>query len=103
MLKALAELLVDNTRTVDVVARYGGEEFVAVFRNTELQQAAMAAEKIRQAIELHPWKRIHRKLTFTVSMGLVSGNGFARHEELLNAADGNLYQVKRQGKNRARF
>lgn len=103
VLRALAGLFVENTRTVDVVARYGGEEFVVVFRNTELQQAALAAEKIRQAIELHPWKGIHPELTVTVSMGLASSNGFAHYEQLLNIADSNLYEAKHQGKNRVRF
>jgi len=103
VLRALAGLFVENTRTVDVVARYGGEEFVVMFRNTELEQAALAAEKIRQAIELHPWQGIHPELTVTVSMGLASSNGFAHYEQLLNAADINLYQAKHQGKNRVRL
>lgn len=103
VLRALAQLFVENTRTVDVVARYGGEEFVVVFRNTSLQRAAVAAEKIRRAIERHPWRRIHPELAVTVSVGLATNNGFAHHEELLHAADRNLYQAKHEGKNRVRY
>jgi diguanylate cyclase (GGDEF)-like protein len=49
VLKQLADMLKNQTRHADLVGRYGGDEFGIVMTETNLEQAAAAAERIRQA------------------------------------------------------
>jgi diguanylate cyclase (GGDEF)-like protein len=51
ILRALARLLKDNMRKIDLAARYGGEEFCLVLVETNKTAAAIAAEKVRRLVE----------------------------------------------------
>ena len=50
-LQELARLFDEFARETDVVARYGGEEFVVVMPQTDLQGAAVFAERLRKKVE----------------------------------------------------
>ncbi len=97
VLKAVAKLLMEVTRTEDIVARFGGEEFVVVLDHTEADGAKLKAENIRRAIEeLTP-----ENILVTVSIGLAQySSGKETFEELLKRADIAVYQAKEQGRNR---
>jgi two-component system cell cycle response regulator len=96
VLKLVAAILKDSTRTVDCVARYGGEEFSVVLPETDMAGALEVAERIRARIEGvdFPNRRI------TVSIGVAE---FPRDAETTNeiivVADEALYVAKRQGRN----
>ncbi len=103
-LLAIATVLRAQTRVFDSVARYGGEEFVVVMPGSDEQEAGVAAERLRLAVEqmvFEPEPGRPRRLT--VSIGVVCGNGTAMPEELLRAADKALYVAKRGGRNRVEF
>jgi diguanylate cyclase (GGDEF)-like protein len=102
VLKALATIIRDNVREVDVVARYGGEEFVIAFPETSLAAAKVACEKVRAAVEAHAWEAIHPELKITLSIGVAEDASVTDHEKLLNLADIRLYEAKRFGKNQVR-
>ncbi|HHH26851.1 MAG TPA: GGDEF domain-containing protein, partial [Polyangiaceae bacterium] len=51
VLTVVAAALAANLRPTDLVARFGGEEFVIILPDTELTSAALAAERVRAAIE----------------------------------------------------
>jgi len=53
ILRAIARLLKDNIRKIDIAARYGGEEFCLVLIETNKTAAAVAAEKVRRLVEAH--------------------------------------------------
>jgi len=53
VLKQLAELIVENTRRIDIVARYGGDEFVVILPETDLADALIVAEGLREKVEQH--------------------------------------------------
>jgi diguanylate cyclase (GGDEF)-like protein len=100
VLRTAAEIFTRFTRAADVVARYGGEEFVLVMPQTDLQGARAVCERIREAVEQHPWWELHAELQVTVSIGLADDLSVQDHEKLLALADDNLYRAKREGKNR---
>jgi diguanylate cyclase (GGDEF)-like protein len=101
-LRAVADILRANTRVFDSVARYGGEEFVVVMPGVGLNDATVAAERLRAAIETTGFAWDARaRYRLTVSVGVASkGEVPGTPEALLHAADLALYAAKRGGRNR---
>lgn len=97
VLKATAATLLVESRNTDFVARYGGEEFVVLLPNTELQEAALVAERIRRAIEETPSPK--RRVTASLGVAALS-QGFDGGSALVAAADQALYASKAGGRNR---
>lgn len=102
-LRDLATIFRGASRATDVVARYGGEEFAVIFVETDASLASMVAERIRQAVEEHPFEGEDAlpggKLT--ISMGLATfPTNATTQAALLEAADKALYQSKADGRNR---
>jgi diguanylate cyclase (GGDEF)-like protein len=99
-------------RSTDVSARYGGEEFVAYLAEIGADSAASAAERIRAAIEGHPFRRADdsagdsvqdsaQVLRVTISIGVSEfPKDGATLVSLIAAADRALYRAKETGRNR---
>ena len=101
-LKEIAWLLKMNTRMSDIVARYGGEEFAVVLPETNMENAYLVAEKIRNKIENHPFIYKDNNINITVSAGVSSmeaGRTYETANELINSADKKLYRAKKGGRN----
>ena len=101
VLSAVADTLRSQAREVDRVSRYGGEEFCVLLPHTSHEGAALAAERLRDAINQIqiPWD--DDIITVTVSTGMACATD--RHEHLrslLRRADEALYQAKAEGRNR---
>jgi diguanylate cyclase (GGDEF)-like protein len=96
VLKKVAAILKDSTRTVDCVARYGGEEFAVLLPETEIAGALEVAERIRARIESAEFPS--RKITLSIGVA-----EFPRHaattKEIMVVADAALYIAKRHGRN----
>lgn len=77
--------------------RWGGEEFVAICPDTDMQGAAVIAERLRAALE-KAWMPGNVSVTcsFGVS-GVGAGEGLS---QAFRAADGALYRSKHEGRNR---
>jgi diguanylate cyclase (GGDEF)-like protein len=99
VLVGLAAVISSNLRAEDLVARYGGEEFVVLLRGTPLEGACVAAERLRKAVEAHPFEFAGTRFTVTVSIGCATAIAERNSEELLQAADRCLYEAKRSGRN----
>ncbi len=100
VLKVIGRLLRELSRETDLPARYGGEEFVLILPNTPPEQGSKICERLRKAVEAHPWREIHPDLQVTISIGLESTGAEIRcPEELLHAADLHLYRAKQRGRN----
>ncbi len=95
-LQAMATILQQHSRDVDIVARYGGEEFVIVLLNTNQIDAMSVAEKLRRTVETESWPMT----AITISIG-VSTLSQDVHDEtrLLSSADQALYRSKERGRN----
>lgn len=102
VLRQVAEILNRNTRMSDLLARYGGEEFVIAFPETALPQAVELCEKLRRAIENHPWQDLHPELKVSMSIGLSANLHLGDAEAMLREADGLLYEAKAGGRNQVR-
>lgn len=100
VLIALSTLLKKELRTEDFVFRLGGDEFAAVLEGMDIRQALSAAERLRMAVEAHPFQLNGQIFPLSLSIGLVRIDGALASEELLSLADASMYQAKARGKNR---
>ena len=87
-------------RSSEVFARFGGDEFVIVFVNSDHEASRTAAERIFKAVVTEPFPTSAGLLNCTFSGGfsVFSGEELVGMEELLEAADKNLYLAKDKGR-----
>jgi diguanylate cyclase (GGDEF)-like protein len=100
VLARAAALLHENVRASDVVARAGGEEFVIVMPWTDEADAAVCAERLRDAIAADDWSTIAAGMEITTSIGLVTSATADDVEGAVRLADRRLYAAKSAGRNR---
>lgn len=99
VLKRAADLLNNVLRKTDMLARYGGDEFVALLPNTNGEYAAVAAEKLRTALDTDSKLK---KLGVTASIGVCSTSApnVVDLETFIKRADAATYAAKNGGRNR---
>lgn len=102
-LKAVALLLKEQLRNVDMVFRFGGEEFVLVLSNTGAEAALVVAERIRAAVQTLCLLAGEKQVRLSASLGCATFMPTESHEQLLRRADVALYQAKRDGRNLTRI
>ena len=103
VLAHVAEVLRKLSRDIDTTARYGGEELALILPETDLDGAALLAERVREAVEsIHvAGARGGGSLQVTASFGVAAApQSGSEREALVAAADAALYRAKRAGKNR---
>ena len=102
VLTQLATLVMSLLGEEETLARYGGEEFAIVARGVELAAAAALSERLRAAVEAHPFKFGATVLSVTVSVGVARapGAGMTASGDLVARADEAMYAAKRGGRNR---
>lgn len=105
VLAAFARKVQEEVGEEGLVARMGGEEFAVVVQADNAQQGIALAERIRRAIELHPFPWRNQSLFLTVSIGLGSSKLDASPlieivNRLMAEADDYLYRSKKAGRNR---
>ncbi len=95
-----AQVKASGLRERDLAGRYGGEEFIVVLTNSNSQQAADVAERIRKKIESHVFEYDGNKIPVTVSLGVATiKKDFHLGADIYKEADKALYESKRNGKN----
>ena len=100
VLQKIAEILLREIRSSDLLARYGGEEIVLALPNTDLHEASDIINRIRERIENYPWQEINESLQVTMSFGIAHDYSDKKLEKQLDLADTELYRAKREGRNR---
>ncbi len=111
ILQELAARIKSHMRPTDVCARYGGEEFIVVMRNTDIDGAIKASERLCKAVEAEPFaQRIvetedgHAGINITVSIGVACLEMESDNSDALIArADKALRLAKSNGKNAVGF
>lgn len=102
VLKEFALRFASNTRPTDFACRPGGEEFLVIMPATAGDEAALAAERLRQQVAGTPFRlRDGRGIEVTVSIGVATaGPEDETADDLIKRADIALYQAKQEGRNR---
>lgn len=98
VLQTFSNMLRSLCRNSDIISRYGGDEFLLCFPETDREQAVTVCEKIRNAVAEHDWQSIGDGLEVTISVG-VAGLLDTDPRQTLLAADAQLYEAKRRGRN----
>jgi diguanylate cyclase (GGDEF)-like protein len=98
ILKLFAAVVINTLRISDISGRIGGEEFAALLP-CSLEEAVLAAERVREAFESSGIVDETGPVDTTVSIGVAGGPAGTELEVLLAAADTALYQAKRGGRN----
>jgi two-component system cell cycle response regulator len=102
VLTQLATLLMSMLGEEEVFARYGGEEFAIIARGSALEAAGALSERMRAAVEGHPFSHDGIPIPVTVSVGVASAPaaGLGSASSLVARADETMYAAKRAGRNR---
>jgi diguanylate cyclase (GGDEF)-like protein len=99
ILKEFAGIITSTLRMTDLCGRIGGEEFAALLP-CSMEEALIAAERVRDAFANAGLVVDDAPLETTVSIGVAGGPAGTELDVLLAAADTALYQAKRSGRNR---
>lgn len=106
VLKAVATRVAKSLpRSFDFLARLGGEEFAVILPQTDLEGAAVLAERLRRAVADTSFPCNGHLISITVSIGVSAwserrGIVASTPEDVLELADQRLYASKRSGRNR---
>jgi diguanylate cyclase (GGDEF)-like protein len=102
VLKAVAALLLAETRMIDTAARIGGEEFAILLPGTGQVRAQKLLERIQAALQATDITCGDATFSVTMSMGVASYRGKKVPDAnlLMEEADQAMYRAKRAGKNR---
>jgi diguanylate cyclase (GGDEF)-like protein len=96
-----AAVIRQSARETDVVSRFGGDEFALVLPDTGGEGAYAVGERIRERIAAHKFlvaDGLDIHLTSSVGVATLPDVA-ASADELVQAADKAMYQVKESGKN----
>ncbi len=102
VLQRIARLMMENTRSSDIVARYGGEEFVIICPELNKTEAIKMAEKLRTIIEKTPFPNVNKLPSgkLSISLGVATFPDDAKDAAtLIKKADEALYLAKSSGRN----
>ena len=90
LLKRAAACWRGELRATDVLVRYGGEEFGVILPASQLEDAAMVLERLREST---PGQQ-------SVSAGVACWDGQETPDQLVGRADAALYAAKAAGRDR---
>jgi len=99
VIKSLSRMLQQRLRKIDVVGRIGGEEFGVILLDTDLDNAMVVLDQLRE----HYANVVHQsggiEFSSTFSCGIAQLSDFTDASALSEAADRALYQAKEGGRN----
>ena len=99
VLRSVGRTLQQVVKTSDVACRYGGEELALVMPSTTLDEARIAAERVRKSIEAMAVNYEDKSLNVTVSVGLAEAAFGEDAVKLIGRADAGVYFSKEAGRN----
>lgn len=94
-----SKILKDNIRNTDIIGRWGGEEFVLISPKTNLNEASILAEKLRNLIQDFSFSSAD-KLTASFGLSERANKSILTLNDLISQADEALYTAKKEGRNR---
>ncbi|WP_321779017.1 diguanylate cyclase [Sulfurimonas sp.] len=103
VLSAFAKILKKEARSVDIVGRFGGEEFMALLSETGTNGGVIFAEKVRKHVEKARFMYKGTRIRVTVSCGVSERKRTASLQNVITAADKNLFKAKKAGRNQVAY
>jgi diguanylate cyclase (GGDEF)-like protein len=100
VLRTLAHSLSSGLRRIDVIGRYGGEEFGVILLDASPEAAFAAVDKIRQRFSEITFETKESVFSATFSAGISGSRSHSTPEQLIAAADEQMYLAKTAGRNR---
>src|SRR5690606_13432091 len=100
IIRHVADVLRQLSRTSDSVIRWGGEEFLVLLPETEASEARQLAERIRAQIAGDQVLFKGELIGVTASLGVASVRASDTLESLQRRVDDHLYVAKDLGRNR---
>ncbi|PLX67053.1 MAG: diguanylate cyclase response regulator [Denitrovibrio sp.] len=100
VLKRVTELIQGRLRGQDVLSRWGGEEFLVMLPETAIDDAVVAAEKLRTTIEATEMEFGEHRFSITLTIGVATYEKELGIEKSIKKADDALYQGKQTGRNK---
>jgi diguanylate cyclase (GGDEF)-like protein len=106
VLRRVADLLREHSRTGDEVYRWAGDEFLVVLPTATETQAVVAMDRLRAAVAGADWSDLQLAEPVTVSIGVATAAVPIEEpvgwRSLFDTADLHLFSAKRGGRNRVR-
>ena len=106
VLKQLAGIIIQASRSAELASRFGGEEFVVLMPETNQVAALQAAERVRELVENTPFiindKGDSIKKTISIGVASLHPDGDSG-ESLIKRADEALYEAKNSGRNQVKI
>ncbi|MBF0469360.1 MAG: GGDEF domain-containing protein [Desulfamplus sp.] len=100
VLKNTSLTIKSQLRSSDVFGRYGGEEFLMLLPETNLENTAFLAQRIRQSIERMTTVYNNTEIKITISLGVVQFRpDIKNYLQIVHEADIALYHSKQNGRN----
>jgi diguanylate cyclase (GGDEF)-like protein/PAS domain S-box-containing protein len=100
VLKNVSRIMKQTFRKTDVCCRYGGEEFLVILPAATFENAGIAANKLRQAVQDEVMIFEEQHIPVTLSCGVATIQiGKETYSEAMARADAALYDSKHQGRN----
>ena len=101
ILLAVANVIKEHLREIDIVGRLGGDEFAFVFPNTDLDESRSVCERLRVEISKLVIDSDREMRHISSSFGLsVCKETSEPLDKILRRADDALYRAKKCGRNR---
>ncbi len=94
VLKHVAEVLLRNLRSSDVVGRLGGDEFGVILMQASLEQGETKGAELAQAIVEAPLEHQGRTIAIGISVGVHAFASGEQVDDALHAADKKMYAHK---------
>ena len=95
----VAREVMKDRRVTDIIARFGGGMYVLVLPETRPEQAATAAEKIRQGVESGGFTFGAQPVEVTVRIGVSGAQGTTTISDLISQAQQAANEARQAGRN----
>ena len=97
VLHDIATLIKNTIRATDRLFRWGGDEFIVLFPDISLENALVAAKKMKEAVQSYHFD-IEGKAV-TISLGVGAYESHENLDQLVSHVDKALLRAKKKGKN----
>ncbi len=103
VLTALAKIIKNEGRTVDIIGRFGGEEFMVILSETDTQGGFIFAQKVRKHVQKTRFMYNNERIKVTVSAGVSERAKHVTLKAVIKSADEYLYLAKNGGRNQVAY